>query len=53
MWDPVTGQYLPDATPSYGNDTLEEFFKGAVQEGGLKGQDLGDAAVFGINKETS
>lgn len=53
VWDPKTGQYLADATPSYGTDTLEAFFREAVKEGGLKGQDLGDAAVFGINKETS
>ena len=37
--------YDADATPSYGNDTLEAFFKKAVKEG-LKGQELGDAAVF-------
>lgn len=53
VWDPKTGQYVADATPSYGNDTLEEFFRKAVQDGGLKGQDLGDAAVFGVNRETS
>lgn len=50
VWDPKTGEYLADATPSYGKDTLEDFFKKAVKEG-LKGQELGDAAVFGINKE--
>ncbi|KAI8105731.1 hypothetical protein M9434_000313 [Picochlorum sp. BPE23] len=48
--DPKTGEYSADLTPSYGNDTLEDFFKQAVEEG-LKGQELGDAAVFGINKE--
>lgn len=53
VWDPKTQQYVADATPSYGNDTLEAFFRDAVKEGGLKGQDLGDAAVFGIGKETS
>lgn len=52
VWDEASQQYLPDATPSYGNDTLEAFFKEAVKEGGLKGQDLGDAAVFGVNRET-
>ncbi|PSC69840.1 divinyl chlorophyllide a 8-vinyl-chloroplastic isoform A [Micractinium conductrix] len=50
VWDPVEGKYLPDATPSYGKDTLEDFFKKAVKEG-LKGQELGDQAVFGVNKE--
>ena len=48
--DPATGEYSADLTPSYGNDTLEDFFKKVVKEG-LKGQELGDAAVFGINKE--
>lgn len=48
--DPVTGDYSADMTPSYGEDTLEDFFKTVVKEG-LKGQELGDAAVFGINKE--
>ena len=53
VWDPAAREYLPDATPSYGSDTLEDFFREAVKEGGLKGQDLGDAAVFEVNKETS
>ena len=50
VWDPATKQYKAGETPSYGNDTLEEFFRRAITEG-LKGQDLGDAAVFGVNKE--
>ena len=32
--------------PSFGEDTLREFFEKAVQEGGMEGQDLGDAAVL-------
>jgi divinyl chlorophyllide a 8-vinyl-reductase len=50
VWDPVTQRYLADATPSYGSDTLEDFFRRAVKEG-LAGQELGDQAVFGVNKE--
>jgi divinyl chlorophyllide a 8-vinyl-reductase len=46
VWDPKTGKYDADATPSSGKDTLEEFFRKAVLEDGLKGQELGDAAVF-------
>ncbi|KAK9810476.1 hypothetical protein WJX72_011318 [[Myrmecia] bisecta] len=46
VWDPKTQDYLADATPSYGQDTLEDFFRKAVKEGGLAGQELGDAAVF-------
>ena len=41
--------YLEDETPSYGTDTLEDFFRKAVKEG-LKGQELGDQAVFGVNE---
>ncbi|KAL4527498.1 hypothetical protein Ndes2526A_g08719 [Nannochloris sp. 'desiccata'] len=51
VWDDKRQQYDAEATPSYGNDTLEDFFREAIKEGGLKGQDLGDAAVFGVNKE--
>jgi divinyl chlorophyllide a 8-vinyl-reductase len=50
VWDPQQQRYLADATPSYGGDTLEAFFTQAVREG-LKGQDLGDAAVFGVGRE--
>ena len=35
----------PAATPSYGTDTLEAFFKKVSVEG-LAGQELGDQAVF-------
>ena len=46
VYDPETQQYSAEATPSYGKDTLQEFFRKAVLEDGLKGQDLGDAAIF-------
>lgn len=45
VWDEATGKYDADATPSYGEDTLEAFFSKAVTEG-LAGQELGDQAVF-------
>ena len=45
VWDPKKKEYIADETPSYGKDTLEAFFQRAVKEG-LKGQELGDAAVF-------
>lgn len=32
--------------PGFGEDTLEEFFANAIKDGGMKGQDLGDAAIF-------
>jgi divinyl chlorophyllide a 8-vinyl-reductase len=43
-------EYVADATPEYGKDTLESFFTKAVKEG-LKGQELGDQAVFGVNEQ--
>lgn len=45
VWDEAAGEYNADATPSFGEDTLEDFFTKAVREG-LAGQELGDAAVF-------
>lgn len=33
LWDPVEERYLAEETPSYGNDTLEDFFRTAVKEG--------------------
>uniref|UniRef100_A0A383VRI4 Divinyl chlorophyllide a 8-vinyl-reductase, chloroplastic n=1 Tax=Tetradesmus obliquus TaxID=3088 RepID=A0A383VRI4_TETOB len=49
VWDEKRGVYDADATPSYGTDTLEGFFQKALAEG-LKGQELGDQAVFGVGE---
>jgi divinyl chlorophyllide a 8-vinyl-reductase len=49
VWDEARGVYDADATPSYGSDTLEGFFQKALTEG-LKGQELGDQAVFGVGE---
>mmetsp|Transcript_7805 Transcript_7805/g.19962 ORF Transcript_7805/g.19962 Transcript_7805/m.19962 type:complete len:229 (+) Transcript_7805:618-1304(+) len=46
VYDPVSDTYDADGTPSYGEDTLESFFKNAIEKG-LEGQELGDQAVFG------
>lgn len=46
VYDPATDTYDADATPEYGDDTLEFFFKSALEKG-LEGQELGDQAVFG------
>ncbi|GFR39707.1 hypothetical protein Agub_g186, partial [Astrephomene gubernaculifera] len=46
LWDEQRGVYLEEETPGYGKETLEEFFTRAIREG-LKGQELGDQAVFG------
>ena len=45
VWDAERQRYDADATPSYGNDTLEQFFERVVRDG-MAGQDLGDAALF-------
>ena len=46
VYDPERQQYDASATPSYGETTLEEFFQRAMKEDGMKGQELGDAALF-------
>lgn len=43
--DPETGEYNADLTPSYGTDTLEEFFKRVLREG-MAGQELGEQTIF-------
>ncbi|KAK4425760.1 Divinyl chlorophyllide a 8-vinyl-reductase, chloroplastic [Sesamum alatum] len=45
IWDPETGEYDAEKTPSYGNDTLEEFFKRVLEEG-MSGQELGEQMIF-------
>ena len=45
VYDPDTGKYDAESTPSYGSDTLEAFFERVVREG-MSGQELGDQAVF-------
>ena len=43
--NPETGRYDADATPSYGSDTLRDFYKRVLKDG-LAGQELGDHAMF-------
>jgi divinyl chlorophyllide a 8-vinyl-reductase len=43
--DAATGAYNAEATPSYGNDTLRDFYARVLEEG-LAGQELGDHALF-------
>lgn len=45
VWDPVTGEYSADKTPSYGKDTLEDFFAKVIREG-MAGQELGEQTIF-------
>lgn len=45
VWDEKRQCYDADATPSYGQDTLEQFFERVVRDG-MAGQDLGDASLF-------
>lgn len=43
--DPETGEYSAEKTPSYGKDTLEEFFERVLREG-MAGQELGEQRIF-------
>lgn len=43
--DPETGEYSAEQTPSYGKDTLEEFFARVLREG-MAGQELGEQTIF-------
>ncbi|RNA66395.1 NAD(P)-dependent oxidoreductase [Prosthecochloris sp. ZM_2] len=43
--DPGTGRYDEEMTPSYGTETLRDFYS-RVLEQGLEGQELGDHAMF-------
>ncbi len=45
VFDGSTGRYSESATPSYGRDTLREFYARALRDG-LEGQELGDQAIF-------
>lgn len=43
--DPETGEYSADKTPSYGKDTLEDFFDRVLREG-MTGQELGEQSII-------
>ena len=43
--DQVSQTYNANATPSYGNDTLRDFYKRVLKQG-LAGQELGDHTLF-------
>ncbi len=45
VWDPVKKRYDADATPSYGTETLRDFYKRVLKEG-LAGQELGAHSMF-------
>ncbi|NTW54070.1 MAG: NAD(P)-dependent oxidoreductase [Chlorobaculum sp.] len=45
VWDPVKKRYDADATPSYGTETLRDFYKQALEKG-LAGQELGAHSMF-------
>ncbi|WP_353292663.1 NAD(P)-dependent oxidoreductase [Synechococcus sp. M16CYN] len=45
LWDAEQEHYDADATPSYGRDTLEQFFE-RVARNEMAGQDLGNATLF-------
>jgi len=43
--NPETGKYDAEMTPSYGSDTLRDFYKRVLKEG-LAGQELGEHSIF-------
>jgi len=43
--NPKTGKYDADMTPSYGSDTLRDFYQRVLREG-LSGQELGEHSMF-------
>ncbi|KAE8688376.1 Divinyl chlorophyllide a 8-vinyl-reductase [Hibiscus syriacus] len=45
LLDPETTEYSAAKTPSYGNDTLEEFFARVLREG-KAGRELGEQSIF-------
>ncbi len=45
LLNPETGKYDADATPSYGSDTLRDFYRRVLNEG-LAGQELGEHSLF-------
>ncbi|KAK1277042.1 hypothetical protein QJS04_geneDACA003365 [Acorus gramineus] len=45
VWDAEKGEYSEEKTPSYGSDTLEEFFERVIREG-MAGQELGEQTIF-------
>ncbi|XP_062211271.1 divinyl chlorophyllide a 8-vinyl-reductase, chloroplastic-like [Phragmites australis] len=45
LLDPETGDYSDELTPSYGKDTLEQFFERVIREG-MAGQELGEQTIF-------
>lgn len=45
VWDPKNNRYDEEATPSYGTDTLCDFYARVLNEG-LKGQELGAHSMF-------
>ncbi|KAH0449124.1 hypothetical protein IEQ34_022924 [Dendrobium chrysotoxum] len=49
--DEETGEYSAEKTPSYGTDTLEEFFARVVREG-MAGQELGEHS-FNLQEKKS
>lgn len=45
VWDETAGRYDADATPSFGEHTLRDFYARVLRDG-LAGQELGDHAMF-------
>lgn len=44
-WNPQSAHYDAAMTPSYGNDTLADFYRRVIADG-MRGQELGEHALF-------
>ena len=47
--NPSSGRYEADATPEFGEDSLKDFYRRALDEG-MAGQELGEHALFGRSR---
>ena len=49
VWNEAQGRYDAEATPSFGRDTLRDFYARVLREG-MAGQELGEHALFSKQK---
>lgn len=50
--DPASGRYDADATPTFGHETLRDFYRRALEQG-IADQQLGDQRLFSRKSRTS
>lgn len=52
VWDAERGRYDPEATPSFGKETLAAFYQRVAREG-MGGQELGEHSLFSQGRQKS